>query len=138
MYEGIKGAILLSVIAMVVVFTILSLLALLMVGLRKVVQASSKKDSKEEQVSVKKEDTVTVPFKEKETVSSVGKYDEELISVISAAIASYLNTTPSLQSANVINIKRITPQTLNPWAISGRQKIMTERTSISTRKKGGV
>ena len=138
MYEGIKGAILLSVIAMVVVFTILSLLALLMVGLRKVVQASSKKDSKEEQVSVKKEDKVTVPFKEKEAVSSVGKYDEELISVISAAIASYLNTTPSLQSANVINIKRITPQTLNPWAISGRQKIMTERTSISTRKKGGV
>ncbi len=137
MYEGIKGAILLSVIAMVVVFVVLSLLALMMVGLRKIVKSSSKSISKE-QVVVKKGDLPVVPVKEKDEISAVVSQDEEIVSVITAAIANYMSMSPSLQSANVINIKRITPQTLNPWAISGRQKIMTERTYISTRKKGGI
>ncbi|MDY0382328.1 MAG: OadG family protein, partial [Atribacterota bacterium] len=61
MYEGLQGAIVLSIISMVIVFIVLGLLALLMVGLRKVMAFTSKKTAKEEKVIVKEEKATPVP-----------------------------------------------------------------------------
>ena len=51
MYEGLQGAIVLSIISIVIVFIVLGLLALLMVGLRKIMAFISKKTAKEENLS---------------------------------------------------------------------------------------
>lgn len=135
MYEGLQGAIVLSIISIVIVFIVLGLLALLMVGLRKVMAFTSKKTAKEEKVIVKKEKATPVP---EEAISIVETQNEEIVSVISAAVANYLHSTSSAQPLSIISIKRIMPQTLNYWAISGRQNMMAERISISSRKKGGI
>lgn len=135
MYEGLQGAIVLSIISMVIVFIVLGLLALLMVGLRKVMAFTSKKTAKEEKVIVKEEKATPVP---EEAISIVETQNEEIVSVISAAVANYLHSTSSAQPLSIISIKRIMPQTLNYWAISGRQNMMAERISISSRKKGGI
>lgn len=135
MYEGLQGAIVLSIISMVIVFIVLGLLALLMVGLRKVMAFTSKKTAKEEKVIVKEEKATPVP---KEAISTEETENEEIVSVISAAVANYLHSTSSAQPLSIISIKRIMPQTLNYWAISGRQNMMAERISISSRKKGGI
>ncbi|HNR64853.1 MAG TPA: OadG family protein [Atribacterota bacterium] len=134
MYEGMQGAIVLSIISMVIVFIVLGLLALLMVGLRKFMAFTSKKPAKDEKGIVKGEKAAPVP---KETTGVEETANEEIVGVISAAVASYLHSTTSALPLSIISIKRIIPQTLNYWAISGRQNMMTERISISSRKKGG-
>lgn len=135
MYEGLQGAIVLSIISIVIVFIVLGLLALLMVGLRKVMAFTSKKTAKEEKVIVKEEKATPVP---KEAISTEETENEEIVSVISAAVANYLHSTVSAQPLSIISIKRIMPQALNYWAITGRQNMMAERISISSRKKGGI
>jgi sodium pump decarboxylase gamma subunit len=135
MYEGLQGAIVLSIISIVIVFIVLGLLALLMVGLRKVMAFTSNKTVKEEKDIVKEEKATPVP---KEAISTEETENEEIVSVISAAVANYLHSTASAQPLSIISIKRIMPQTLNYWAISGRQNMMAERISISSRKKGGI
>ena len=135
MYEGLQGAIVLSIISMVIVFIVLGLLALMMIGLRKFMAFTSKKATKEEKAIVKEEKAAPVPV---EATGVEETANEEIVSVISAAVASYLHSTTSVQPIRIISIKRIMPQTLNYWAISGRQNMMTERISISSRKKGGI
>ncbi|MDD3657105.1 MAG: OadG family transporter subunit [Atribacterota bacterium] len=143
MYEGIEGAIILSLIALVMVFIILGLLALLMVGLRKIVEFSAMKVAKEKKVIttdqkyIKKEEKLIIPPDEKKTIVSEQRENEEIIAIISAALANFQHMTVRTQPINAISIKRIMSQTLNPWSISGRQNMMTERISISARKKGG-
>jgi|LSQX01.2.fsa_nt_gb sodium pump decarboxylase gamma subunit len=134
MYEGLQGAIVLSIISIVIVFIVLGLLALLMVGLRKIMAFISKKTVEEKGI-VKEEKTTPVP---KEAISTEETENEEIVSVISAAVANYLHSTASAQPLSIISIKRIMPQTLNYWAITGRQNMMAERISISSRKKGGI
>lgn len=136
MYEKILAAVMLSIIAMVIVFIVLGLLALFMVWLRKLITFSTKKVIKEKKGIVKKQKITPTP-KEKEVISIEEMKSEEVISVASAAIVSYLYSTFPTKPIEVINIKRITPKTLNYWTISGRQNTMMGRISISTRKKGG-
>ena len=135
MYEGVQGAIVLSIISMIIVFIVLSMLALLMVGLRKFIAYTSKKTANDVKSIVKEEKMAPVPIK---TIGFEETQNEEIVSVISAAVTSYLRSNTSLQPLNIISIKRIMPQTLNYWAISGRQNMMAERISISSRKKGGI
>ncbi|MDD3656045.1 MAG: OadG family transporter subunit [Atribacterota bacterium] len=145
MYEGIKGAILLSMIAMSIVFLVLGLLALLMVGLRKMVKFSSTsiriaKDKKvidTEKRDIEKEGKVIPLPEEKKTVITKQEQNGEMIAVISAAVTNYLSMAESAQPIKVISIKRIMSQTLNTWLISGRQNMMTERISVSVKRKGG-
>lgn len=134
MYEGLQGAIVLSIISIVIVFIVLGLLALLMVGLRKTMAFISKKTVEEKGI-VKEEKATPVP---KEAISTEETENEEIVSVISAAVANYLHSTASAQPLSIISIKRIMPQALNYWAITGRQNMMAERISISSRKKGGI
>jgi sodium pump decarboxylase gamma subunit len=139
MYEGIEGAIILSIIAMVIVFLVLGLLALLMVGLRKVVPLFSKKTYNEQNID-KKENKLKPTLERKEIIINKAiaeKEDEELIAIISAALASYTRLTPSSSPVKIINIKRLVPETFSSWVNSSRQTMMAERISITTRKRGG-
>lgn len=141
MYEGIEGAIILSAIALIMVFIILGLLALLMIGLRKIVEISSlklakdKKPMTEEHKDLEK-DKIMLMAQEKEKQSTKQSEREATVAVITAAVASYLKVSKPLDSIRVISIKRIVPQTIHPWAIAGRHYIMNQRISIS-RKEGG-
>ena len=144
MYEGITGAIILSLISLLMVFIILGLLALLMVGLKVIVQLFSKKVALEkeapisakEEIEIAKEGKAIFTPKEQEVVSGARQdKNEELIAVISAAVASYISRpTPQVR---VISIKRITPELASPWAIAGKQNFRSERILVSARKKGG-
>ena len=131
MYEGMQSVILLSIISIVIVFIVLGLLALLMVGLRKTMAFISKKTVEEKGI-VEEEKATPVP---KEAISTEETENEEIVSVISAAVANYLYSNASAQPLSIISIKRIMPQALNYWVISGRQNMMMERISISSRKK---
>jgi len=99
--------------------------------------AKEKKVITTDQKDIRKEEKLIVPIDKKETVVTEQRESEEIIALISAAVASYQHMTGRAQPFNVIGIKRIMSQTLNPWSISGRQNMMTERISISARKKGG-
>ncbi len=143
MYEGIEGAIILSLIALITVFIILGLLALLMVGLRKVVESSSLKRAQEEKVVTAEPEDRTKDKKEilippeKEALTTFERDKEATIAVLAAAVASYLQSGLPAQPIRVISITRMVPESMHPWTISGRQNMMRERIAISARKKGG-
>ena len=139
MYVGIKGAIMLTIIAMSIVFSVLGLLALMMVALRRIVGLASLKKGKEIKVIVSEKKEVKDAAKTTLLPDSTGeeKEDGNIIAVISAAISSYLESTSAIQPIRVLSIRRVTPLSLTPWAIAGKQNQMSERNLISTRKKGG-
>lgn len=118
----------LTIIAMSCVFLVLGLLALMMVVLRKIVglTSSKKKEIKDDA------GTTLVPDS-----TSGEKEDRDIIAVISAAISSYLESESVIQPIRILNIRRITPLSLTPWAMAGKQNQMSERNLIRTRKKGG-
>ena len=139
MYVGIKGAIMLTIIAMTIVFLVLGLLALMMVALRKIVGLASSKKGKEAKVLVleKKEVKDTAKTALVRDSTSEEKEDENIVAVISAAVTSYLQSTTVIKPIRVLDIRRVMPLPLTPWAIAGKQNQMSERILISTRKKGG-
>jgi len=130
MYVGIEGAIRIAITVMILVFLILSLLALLMVGLREIVKMTSKKQTEDKKITVpEKEKVITgLPIKEKD-------HDEKVIAAISAAVSSFL--ARPLRQIKIINIVRNIPPGVSPWTISGKQNMMSDRISISSRKRGG-
>ncbi|MEA2020963.1 MAG: OadG family protein [Candidatus Caldatribacteriota bacterium] len=114
MFEGIKGALQLAVIDMILVFIILSGLALVMVLLKNIVTAKPVKSPKETKII-------------SPAVSSVPKIQDEeieseLIAVITAAITSCLATPRS--EFKIVNIKKYKPLIITPWSAAGRQEAM--------------
>lgn len=140
MYVGLKGAIMLTIIAMTIVFLVLGLLALMMVALRKIVGLASSKKGKEAKVLVleKKEVKDTAKTALVHDSTSEEKEDENIVAVISAAISSYLESTSVIQPIRVLSIRRVATLSLTPWAIAGKQNQISERNLINTRKKGGL
>ena len=135
MYEGIEGALLVSLIAMSIVFIVLGLLALLMVGLRKIIGFSSQKISKEKK-------TFDITPKDigkavKTEIIADEEKSENIVAIISAAVVNYISQTSPMRPVNVISIRRIMPLAVNPWAISGKQNMIEKRLSFSNRIKGG-
>lgn len=135
MYEGIEGALLVSLIAMSIVFIVLGLLALLMVGLRKIIGFSSQKISKEKK-------TFDITPKDigkavKTEIVADEEKSENIVAIISAAVVNYMSQTSPMRPVNVISIRRIMPLAVNPWAISGKQNMIEKRLSFSNRIKGG-
>jgi sodium pump decarboxylase gamma subunit len=136
MYVGLEGAIKIAYIVMILVFVILALLALLMMGLRVIIELTSKKKAKPENSRVTEKKIVTVEKTEgRDLEEKSNKYSEELVAVIAAAISSYMETP--MKRIKIINIKRTMPDGINPWSITGMQNTMSNRISISSRKKGG-
>jgi Na+-transporting methylmalonyl-CoA/oxaloacetate decarboxylase gamma subunit len=136
MYIGIEGAIRIAITVMILVFVILSLLALLMIGLREAIKLTSKKQVKEEKIMIPgKGQAATEKAESKEIDKQDDKYKEELIAVISAAVSSYMEV--SMKKIKIISINRNVPAGVSPWTIAGKQNLMSSRISISSRKRGG-
>lgn len=115
MFEGIDGAIQLTIIDMVLVFLILGGLALVMVFLKNIVGIKEvKKASKEAKISP----TVisVTPVIEKE------KIEGKLVAVITATVASYLEKPRS--EFKMLSIKKYKSSAINPWTAMGRQELM--------------
>ncbi len=136
MYVGIEGAVKIAITVIILVFVILSLLALLMIGLREIIKLTSRKEDKKREISLSEKDKTIIkkPLNE-ESVQKNYRYNEELIAVISAALSNYIETP--LKKIKIINISRSTSADSSPWVIAGKQSMMSNRISISSRKKGG-
>ena len=135
MYIGIEGAIKIAITVIILVFVILSLLALLMIGLREVIKLTSKKQVKEEKIMIPDKGKLTAEKAESKEIKKDDEHKEELIAVISAALSSYMEV--SMKKIKVISINRSVPTGASPWTIAGKQNMMSSRISISSRKRGG-
>jgi len=135
MYIGIEGAIKIAITVIILVFVILSLLALLMIGLREVIKLTSKKQVKEEKIMIPDKGKLTAEKAESKEIKKDDEHKEELIAVISAALSSYMEV--SMKKIKIISINRSVPAGASPWTIAGKQNMMSSRISISSRKRGG-
>ena len=135
MYIGIEGAIRIAITVIILVFVILSLLALLMIGLREVIKLTSKKQVKEEKIMIPDKGKLTTEKAESKEIKKDDEYKEELVAVISAALSSYMEV--SMKKIKIISINRSVPAGASPWTMAGKQNIMSSRISISSRKRGG-
>jgi len=118
MFEGIKGAIQIAVIDMILVFVVLGGLALVMVFLKNIIGIKqTKKIAKETMIAPSTISTIKI--KEKEEV------DGKLIAVITAAVASYLEKPKS--KFKILSIKKYQTSLITPWAAMGRQELMLEK-----------
>lgn len=139
MYVGLMGAIRIAITVIILVFFILGLLALLMVALREIIKITSKKRTEEvKKISnLQREEAITKlsTKEEEEDQKREDQHDERIIAVISAAVSSFMERP--MQQIKIIRIVRDIPAGVSPWAISGKQNMMSERISISSRKKGG-
>jgi len=115
MFEGINGALQVAVIDMILVFAVLGGLALVMVFLKNIIGIKEiKKRTKESMIAPPTISTVKV--KEKEEV------DGKLITVITAAMVSYLEKQKS--EFKVVSIKKYKSSVVAPWTVMGRQELM--------------
>lgn len=114
MFEGIKGALQLAVIDMILVFIILSGLALVMILLKKIVTPKPVKSPKETKIISPA--VISVPKIQGEEIES------KLIAVITAAITSCLATPRN--EFKIVNIKKYKPLISTPWNATGRQEAM--------------
>ncbi len=135
MYIGLEGAIKIAITVVILVFVILSLLALLMIGLREVIKLTSKKQVKEEKIMITDKGKLTTEKAESKEIKKDDEYKEELVAVISAALSSYMEV--SMKKIKIISINRSVPAGASPWTIAGKQNLMSSRISISSRKRGG-
>jgi len=135
MYIGIEGAIKIAITVIILVFVILSLLALLMIGLREVIKLTSKKQVKEEKIMIPDKGKLTAEKAESKEIKKDDEHKEELIAVISAALSSYMEV--SMKKIKIISINRSVQAGASPWTIAGKQNMMSSRISISSRKRGG-
>ena len=136
MYIGITGAIKIAITVIILVFVILSLLALLMIGLREIVKLTSKKQAAEKSTAPSEKPKLIIKKPVQERVQKKSEEDDDrLIAVISTAVASMMERP--VNQISIIQIKRSLPAGASPWSIAGKQSVMSNRISISTRKRGG-
>jgi Na+-transporting methylmalonyl-CoA/oxaloacetate decarboxylase gamma subunit len=114
MFEGIGGAIQLSIIDMTLVFLILGGLALVMVLLKNIVEIKeTKKISKE---------TKIVPPVSTNSIKENKEVEGKLVALITAAVASYLEKPKS--EIKILHLKKYKPSVISPWTTLGRQELM--------------
>ncbi len=135
MYVGLEGAIKIAITVIILVFIILSLLALLMIGLREIVKLSSRKQAEEKKIKLSGKEKVRSTTSENSVVQNKEEDDVQLIAAIAAAISIFMSKP--MTQIKIINIKRTVPSEVSPWTISGKQNLMSNRVSISSRKRGG-
>ena len=134
MYVGIEGAIKIAITVIILVFAILSLLALLIVGLRKIVNLSSKFQMDKTQLFLPKkpEKNYNTEDLEKREILRKEKHDEKIVAVISAALSSYMLF--SKDQFKITKITRSVPAGFSPWTISGRQFFISRRIPVNYKK----
>ena len=115
MFEGIRGAIQLAIIDMILVFVILGGLALIMVLLKNVVEFKGKKVPKETKITPTVERNIPKMEKEEEV-------EGKLVAIIASAVALYFEKPRSV--FKIVNIKKYKSSITTPWAATGRQESM--------------
>ena len=118
MFEGIKGAIQIAVIDMILVFAVLGGLALIIVFLKNIVGIKKEKKIPKEVKAASPPSSIT-SIKEKEEL------DGEVVAVITAAVASYLEKPKS--KFKILSIKKYQTSSIAPWSAMGRQELMSGR-----------
>jgi len=119
MLEGIGGAIQLAVIDMVLVFAVLSGLALVMVLLKNVVKTKTKVRKK---ISNFEGIKITPSTESSSRIIRQEETEGKLVAVITAAVSSYLEKPGS--EFKILSIRKYEPSTINPWIAMGRQELM--------------
>jgi len=119
MLEGIGGAIQLAVIDMVLVFAVLSGLALVMVLLKNVVKTKTKVRKK---ISNLEGIKITPSTESSSRIIRQEEIEGKLVAVITAAVSSYLEKPGS--EFKILSIRKYEPSTINPWIAMGRQELM--------------
>lgn len=115
MFEGIDGAIQLTIIDMVLVFLVLGGLALVMVFLKNIVGVKKVK-------KIPKEVKVFSPTVNNTLLEEKEKIEGKLVAVITATVASYLEKPRS--EFKILSIKKYKSSAINPWTAMGRQELM--------------
>ncbi len=118
MFEGIDGAIQLTIIDMVLVFLVLGGLALVMVFLKNIVGVKKVK-------KIPKEVKVFSPTVNNTLLEEKEKIEGKLVAVITATVASYLEKPRS--EFKMLSIKKYKPSAINPWTAMGRQELMLRK-----------
>jgi len=119
MFEGISGAMQLAIIDMVLVFAVLSGLALVMVLLKNVVKTKTKV---REKIPKLEEVKVIPPTESSSRIIRREEIEGKLVAVITAAVASYLEKPRS--EFKILSIRKYEPSTIDPWIAMGRQELM--------------
>lgn len=117
MFEGIDGAIQLAIIDMGLVFLILGGLALVMVFLKNIVGIKVEK-----KIPQGKEPKLTPPVIGSTQVRGKEEFEDRLVAVITATVASYLEKPRS--EFKILSIKKYKSSAINPWTAMGRQELM--------------
>ena len=118
MFEGIKGAIQITVIDMTFVFLILGGLALVMVFLKNIVGIKEGK-------KISKEVKVTPPASCITSIKENEEVEGKLVALITAAVATCLEKPKS--KFKILSIKKYQTSLVTPWAAMGRQELMLEK-----------
>jgi len=119
MFEEISGAVQLAIIDMVLVFAVLSGLALVMVLLKNAVKIKTKVKEKTPKVEEVK---VVPPAESPSRIIREEEIEGKLVAVITAAVASYLERPR--REFKILSIRKYEPSTINPWTAMGRQELM--------------
>ncbi len=117
MFKGIIGGIQLSVINMLLVFSVLSLLALVMYALKYLVKTKANKKPEET-----KGTSVIISSPVSTTKEEQIEEKERIVAIVSAAVA-YLWEKPG-KKFRVLSIRRMDTTSMNPWTAMGRQELM--------------
>ncbi|GAB4116860.1 MAG: OadG family protein [Candidatus Caldatribacteriota bacterium] len=117
MFKGIIGGIQLSVIDMLLVFSVLGLLALVMYALKYLVKPKANKKPEETKGSSMITSSPVSTVKEEQ----IGE-KEKLVAIVSAAVAC-LWGKPG-KKFRVLSIRRMDTTSMNPWTAMGRQELM--------------
>lgn len=115
MFEGIVGALQLSVIDMTLVFLILGGLALVMVLLKNIVEIKETK-------KIPKETKIVPPVISTNSIKENEEVEGKLVALITAAVASYLEKPKS--EIKILHLKKYKPSVISPWTTLGRQELM--------------
>lgn len=113
----------LSVVAMLIVFSALFVLAEVMYVLPLLVVPSRKSNPKPATLDLSDDDAFAAemakPVTQETTVSS-GGVSPEIIVAIATAVAAYLGQTP--ENLNIVSIHRL-PMFISPWSMAARREI---------------
>jgi sodium pump decarboxylase gamma subunit len=100
---------------MILVFAVLVGLALVMVFLKNIVGIKEEK-------KISKEVKVSLPASSITLIKDKEEVDSELVAVITAAVASYLEKQKS--EFKVVSIRKYKSSIVAPWTVMGRQELM--------------
>ncbi|MBE3127693.1 MAG: OadG family protein [Candidatus Atribacteria bacterium] len=118
MFEGIGGALQLSLIDMILVFLILGGLALVMLLLKNIVKIKETK-------KIPKETKIVPPVISANSIKENEEVEGKLVALITAAVATCLEKPKS--KFKILSIKKYQASLITPWAAMGRQELMLEK-----------